>query len=622
MSVIAYIIAIIFISLVIYKVFVFSIESHPDIEVRNLANEYDYALNAPEEVEIYHFFPNTYFQGCGAGAALFDVHKDTAGDLQPGGGYLGIARCGDTCIDYYNSMSGIVYALFLLDSAKLTLEVVSTIFAAGSFNQVIARGGEGTEQALRKSGKKVVLEIMEKESKNSDSFITKYFKERAIKNYAKSPISRYITKGTLKLTGYADLAGSFSRKIWKETTEEALNTLAIGKAYRKAVSKSVTETMSDFTTIPEFSASTWDPKVIAAMSLSEGNEELLERELRGSVGLTVDSLSPSKLDDLWKNTDKLDISTGIKNKPETNVLRNLNPATNSKEIADFAENLENNAKSFVGDSDWYYELTDQIQKLKADPNELTNTLDFFAKDDLYDDVLISSTKTFAEDNSKLMRNLVTLPDEKKLFSTNMISTKLTDIALNADGGKFITGVKKAVSRPNKILKKLNKFDKAVETKIRISIVGTGVGAVGRDAVVNTGTIVGDFIGLPKGDSFLGTCCFHTDYVQRLGLEIGQFSTLLLSKFAIVEAVTDLTIDVLTLQIYADEIDLCKEDISLYNFIKDDYTIQKDNYAVSSEKAATKRVGVFQDEKILYNYINSPKILSLEKRPYEVNISVW
>ena len=71
LSILAYLIAIIFIAVVLYKVFTFSIEKYPGIEVREISNEYDYALNAPEDVQIPHIFPATYFGGCGIGAILF-----------------------------------------------------------------------------------------------------------------------------------------------------------------------------------------------------------------------------------------------------------------------------------------------------------------------------------------------------------------------------------------------------------------------------------------------------------------------------------------------------------------------------------------------------------------------
>ena len=75
MSTIAFLIAIIFIALVLYKVFTFAVEQTPEIQIRQTANKIDYALNAPEDVEIIHVFPASVMEGCGIGAIMFKVDE-------------------------------------------------------------------------------------------------------------------------------------------------------------------------------------------------------------------------------------------------------------------------------------------------------------------------------------------------------------------------------------------------------------------------------------------------------------------------------------------------------------------------------------------------------------------
>lgn len=122
LSAIAYLIAIICIALVLYKVITFSVETTPGVEVRKAANSFDYAFNAPEDVSVVHAFPGSYFEGCGIGAVMFNVKRGD-GSIDPGS-HLAISRCGYGCYQYYNIMIGIVGGSIALETIPWAKQIL------------------------------------------------------------------------------------------------------------------------------------------------------------------------------------------------------------------------------------------------------------------------------------------------------------------------------------------------------------------------------------------------------------------------------------------------------------------------------------------------------------------
>lgn len=643
LSVIAYLIAIIFVSIVIFKVFTFAVERHPDIEVRKFANSYDYALNAPEEVEIFHAFPQSFFQGCGIGAVLFNVDRDDYGNIIDGS-HLGVSRCGELCIEYHSTMSTVMAAMFAFDFARGIFEIVTAKFGGS----VISEAGKEYVQKYGVTNFKVAAykQLLRKKMDaytQSGGTITRFFKTRVIRGAVKSPLAKITGKKALRTAmteaGTEAVTRKAIKQIWGATTQEVLST-TLGAKFKEVLRvktnnlfRPLKSNIGEDFAIRTISENPGVTKEILAAGFEQG---LYVEIITGTIN-PVDAIAEAK---------RYSVQSGIRSLDGgMYVLKNIPPTApgKSQSISSFIATLKRKATTHTG-----VRITDSMQKAMdaaVSQNSFEPLTDYFARathgglNQQYASLFLETTVDFARTNKDIVMSAIESTTIDSSFQATFLSRVIADQAastvFSGDGLSFINAIKGIASRSIRIGEKFVKFEEAVvRGQIRTAVTGTGIGAVKRDVIMNAGFSFTElFLRLPSPGTFLGVCCFvgykYRSYARRFALEAAQFTSSIVGGFIPGSALFQAFLDLQTLDIYAGEIDNCRNDISFYQYIKDN-SISLHGTELEEKKEATKMVlnavpglPFFpQNVTILINYIDSPSFMKVQKNYTTINYEIW
>ncbi|UCD03846.1 MAG: hypothetical protein JSW73_04880 [Candidatus Woesearchaeota archaeon] len=632
LSILAYLIAIIFIAVVLYKVFTFSVEKYPAIEVRELSNEYDYALNAPENVHIPHIFPATYFEGCGIGAVLFDVNKDSEGNLVHGT-HMGISRCGDGCIDYFNLMTGIMAAMLAFDTAQGVWEVATAWFAGHLVSRAVSEAfKEGMESVAQKGTREIMEEFIEEQGGSAAS---KYIKKKMVKSGSKSYLGKVF--GTKFLKEAAEQAsGEAVEKTLVKQAWQSISKQLLGESLGKKAKNYLKEKLGLLFKGVEDVVGPGDlAKKVQGEFLSESvlelfvnnpnlREELVEQQFETAALAVMKKSGKSGEAFMGAIVHKpqtllpYDVGPGLKTLDDSINTLTWVPAVYTDDILDYVE-----ANSVRSPTVWYAGGLDAVVKECRWSGNLDPLLDFFKRNGDSTGILTGATQDFASSgmipNSVIRQAVIDTGDDafQKHFVARVLAKESAEVFFTGASKELVEKTTKLSLRPSKIAKMFAKYTVGLEIKVakayalRVVPAGTATGAGARDAIgITFGFFEEHVLGLPHPGHFLGMCCFKTDYTTRFIIEMGQFASGLFGAvpgMSFVQA----ALDKLTLDIYSEEIDLCKRDIYLYSYIKDG-GITPESPEFTPEKKAKRWTGLIETDTVLINYVDAPRILFLNK----------